>query len=122
MRKEAGAVRAKKEKNGYVDPNRYLGLCSYCKSAPICTYTRDPNRPVCECEEFSAFTYTPVRVPNQKKISLKHFPKKRSTSKGLFQRYRGLCGDCEERVNCVYPKPEGGVWHCEEFRLGMENG
>ncbi|MHC4505741.1 MAG: hypothetical protein ACYTFI_20745, partial [Planctomycetota bacterium] len=33
-----------------------------------------------------------------------------------FARYRGLCGNCEERRSCTFPKPEGGVWHCEEYR------
>ena len=30
--------------------------------------------------------------------------------------YRGLCSLCENRTTCTYPKPEGGVWHCEEYR------
>jgi len=28
----------------------------------------------------------------------------------------GLCVDCEARHNCTFPKSEGGVWHCEEYR------
>jgi hypothetical protein len=28
----------------------------------------------------------------------------------------GLCGLCEDRSTCTYPRPEGGVWHCEEYR------
>ena len=28
----------------------------------------------------------------------------------------GLCMDCEYRNDCTYPKPEGGVWHCGEYR------
>jgi hypothetical protein len=116
MKKVSRAVRAKKVENVYVDKNRYLGLCSYCKSASNCTFTRDPNRPVCECEEFDQFTYAPVGIPNQKNISLKHFPQNPSTREDPFHHYRGLCSDCEERATCAYPKPEGGVWHCEEFR------
>ena len=123
MKKVSRAVKAKKEENAYVGKNRYLGLCSYCKSAPNCTFMRDPSRPVCECEEFNEFTYAPVRVPNhQKNILLKNLSNHPSTSEDLFHHYRGLCSDCEERANCVYPKPEGGVWHCEEFRLGIGKG
>jgi hypothetical protein len=51
MKKASRAVKAKKEENAYVDKNRYLGLCSYCKSAPICTFTRDPNRSGSESKE-----------------------------------------------------------------------
>jgi len=30
--------------------------------------------------------------------------------------FLGLCVNCEDRETCVYPKPDGGVWHCEEYR------
>ena len=116
MKKVSRAIKAKKEENAYVDKNRYLGLCSYCKSAPNCTFTRDPNRPVCECDEFVGFTYASVGIPNQKNASLKHLSKNPLPSEDPFHLYKGLCSQCEERANCIYPKPEGGVWHCDEFR------
>jgi hypothetical protein len=116
MKKVSRAVKAKKEENADIDKNRYLGLCSYCKSEPTCTFVRDPSRPVYQCEEFGEFTYAPVRVPNRKNISLKHFPKNPIGSEDPFSLHQGLCSQCEGRANCIYPKPEGGVWHCEEFR------
>jgi hypothetical protein len=27
-----------------------------------------------------------------------------------------LCLNCEVRESCKFPKAEGGVWHCEEYR------
>jgi hypothetical protein len=27
-----------------------------------------------------------------------------------------LCSNCEDRHVCIYPKPVGGVWHCDEYR------
>ena len=27
----------------------------------------------------------------------------------------GLCATCDNRNTCTFPKPPGGVWHCEEF-------
>jgi len=30
--------------------------------------------------------------------------------------FLGLCVNCEDRETCIYPKPEGGVWRCEEYR------
>ena len=27
----------------------------------------------------------------------------------------GLCRNCANRRICIYPKPPGGVWHCEEY-------
>ncbi len=119
MKKASRAVKAKKQEKVHIDKNRYLGLCSYCQSEPNCTFTRDPRRPVCECDEFSPFTYAPIRVPIQKKISLKSPAQHSPTREDPFRHDRGLCGDCEGRATCLYPKPEGGVWHCEEFRQGM---
>ncbi|MCC7292099.1 MAG: hypothetical protein IT449_08580 [Phycisphaerales bacterium] len=29
--------------------------------------------------------------------------------------FAGLCLTCEKRLTCTFPKPEGGVLHCEEF-------
>lgn len=31
------------------------------------------------------------------------------------EEHRGLCVNCANRETCLYPKPEGGVWHCEEY-------
>ncbi len=27
----------------------------------------------------------------------------------------GLCRNCEARPRCTFPKPEAGVWRCEEY-------
>lgn len=116
MKKVSYPLKAKREENTYIDKNRYLGLCSYCKSAPNCTFVRDPNRPVCQCEEFDEMTYAYVGIPKQKDISLKYLSKNPLTSEDPFHHYKGLCINCEERATCIYPKPEGGVWHCDEFR------
>jgi hypothetical protein len=37
---------------------------------------------------------------------------KRSCDAGEFE---GLCVNCANRETCLVPKPEGGVWHCEEY-------
>jgi hypothetical protein len=29
--------------------------------------------------------------------------------------FRGLCVNCANRSICLFPKSEGGVWHCEEY-------
>jgi hypothetical protein len=30
--------------------------------------------------------------------------------------YRGLCANCSNRHHCTIAKPEGDIWHCEEYR------
>jgi hypothetical protein len=29
---------------------------------------------------------------------------------------KGLCVNCELRDECMFTKPEEGVWHCEEYQ------
>lgn len=29
--------------------------------------------------------------------------------------FPGLCRNCARLTDCTYPKPEGGVWHCDEY-------
>ncbi|HQG30499.1 MAG TPA: hypothetical protein PLA83_01110 [Deltaproteobacteria bacterium] len=28
----------------------------------------------------------------------------------------GLCSNCVNREVCRFPRPESGVWHCEEYK------
>ncbi len=30
--------------------------------------------------------------------------------------FKGLCINCDLRFTCTLPKPETGVWYCEEYR------
>ncbi len=101
------------------------GLCSTCSHAPSCTYQRDPKRPVVDCEEFETEVGEPVKLSG-----LRHAEADSAAQAGRdvvssgaspgdeddFARYKGLCGNCEDRRGCTFPKPEGGVWHCEEYR------
>lgn len=29
--------------------------------------------------------------------------------------FKGLCINCEHRFTCTLPRPESGVWYCEEY-------
>jgi hypothetical protein len=96
----------------------YPGLCSTCRHAGSCTYQSDPKRPVLSCEEFEIETGEPARVSGSDVLSA--CPTDTPALAGAgdeddFARYKGLCGNCEQRKSCTFPKPEGGVWHCEEY-------
>ena len=93
------------------------GLCSTCNNAASCTLSRDSDRPVLECEEFDSYELLlpkTVGHPNSR-------PKDVATDVGSEEdvgsdNYIGLCKTCEERESCEFPKREGGVWRCEEYR------
>jgi len=91
------------------------GLCSTCKKASFCTFPRLSGRPVVQCEEFEGIE----SPPNGEVGNLKTLPSARRVnpppSGEGSETYRGLCKFCAKRDSCTFPKPEGGVWHCEEY-------
>jgi len=91
----------------------YRGLCSTCKHAPTCTFPRDLQRPAFYCEEFEIEIAPSGKTAGDGTLqSTTSFSASAEESAELI----GLCSDCESRQTCVFPKPEGGVWHCEEYR------
>ena len=94
------------------EAKKYQGLCTTCKNAPTCTFIRNQDVPIVQCEEFECET-APKKEFVEKdcppKIILSKIDKK---DEG---KYKGLCSDCENRKECTFPKQEGGVWHCEEY-------
>ena len=90
---------------------RYFGLCMSCRNASSCTFPRDPAKPSFYCEEFEV----------EPAVSIVKSPKEQSSVTGLFAdkdltKFIGLCSDCEGRESCTFPKPEGGIWRCEEYQ------
>ena len=72
-------------------------LCSTCIHAPVCKHRDECKGRKTRCEEF-----LPVSL-------LKEKQREENPSK------MGLCMNCKHRDYCAFPKPEGGVWHCEEY-------
>jgi hypothetical protein len=31
------------------------------------------------------------------------------------EQFKGLCKNCKKHKTCTLPRPEGGVWRCEEY-------
>jgi hypothetical protein len=89
------------------------GLCRTCISAPECTFPRDPSRPVRSCDEFEgADAPRSDHIPRMVAASI--FPPGDAFDKGTTE-MKGLCVQCARRHTCTYPKPVGGVWHCDEL-------
>ncbi len=93
----------------------YGGLCSTCNNASTCIYPRDSNRPVLQCEEFDGYA-VPSERTTVSAILAKTRPQVQSGAEEKdLVKYKGLCMNCENRKTCTFPKPEEGVWHCEEY-------
>ncbi len=89
------------------------GLCTTCVSAETCTFPRPSDRPVVFCEEFDGnLRNGHIENPDVATLLAHVETKSRARSKTL----KGLCSNCELHASCTFPKVEGGIWHCEEYR------
>ena len=84
------------------------GLCRTCSNAQGCTFPRDPSRPVWSCEEFNGGELDSSDPPTLEGRTVPEIT-------GEATDLKGLCRECANRFTCCYPKPVGGVWHCEEL-------
>ncbi len=90
------------------------GLCRDCVNAPTCTFPRDPSRPVRSCDEFAPTDLARDRQGSP--LSTSAVFSTAISQAGSEPGYlKGLCGQCTQRPTCTFPKPAGGVWHCEEL-------
>ena len=89
------------------------GLCRTCINAAECTFPRDPNRPVRSCDEFEGGN-APRSDHTPRMVAASVFPLGGAFDKGTTE-MKGLCVQCARRQTCTYPKPAGGVWHCDEL-------
>ena len=97
---------------GYLAPSPpdaarpYRDLCSTCSHAETCGTRSTPARPILFCEMFEVLASPLAVTPAARE------PADRQDTGD----YNGLCMNCEHRRTCTVDKPEGGVWHCEEYR------
>jgi len=91
------------------------GLCGACANAAECTHRRQAGGPVLQCEEFELYRLPPRRPAGQNSapVGLRLSADAGEEDSG---KHTGLCQDCENRRVCTFPRLEGGVWHCEEYR------
>jgi hypothetical protein len=90
----------------------FSGLCLTCQNAAECTFPRDSARPIWQCEEFMGEARAPERV------SMEGYSPSRTgliAAEKDLKTWIGLCKNCANRETCRYPKPDGGIWRCEEY-------
>jgi len=83
-------------------------LCLTCAHGPVCMYRGDLDRRVFECDDYWEAAGEPSAGRKQRRAS----PVPQETRGSLSE---GLCSDCQNRQQCAWRMPEGGVWHCEEY-------
>ena len=94
----------------------YLGICSTCNYAPDCAHRlRNPTLAIWECENYDDYVRVSGAEVNVGVSEVAPAPRKLRRSEFDTVEYRGLCKNCEKRGECTFPRPAGGVWHCEEY-------
>jgi len=88
----------------------YNDLCSTCNHGEICLSKNTRQGPVWFCEEFDDY----VAVKELYDTALQRTDSQDRLSDS--EQFKGLCMNCENRHACSYLKPNGGVWHCEEYK------
>jgi len=86
-----------------------LGVCAACKHEPGCIYLDGLDSRILQCEQFELGFRAEADPPAATHSADAPIDE---TDGG---RFAGLCVNCDSRYVCIYPKPEGGVWQCEEY-------
>ena len=94
-------------------------ICASCDSVKECTFTKTVGQLVLECDKHRGFQGLYLSTngwkpgagisPDMKLISGREALRAVTPADCV-----GLCVNCEDRDTCTFPKPPGGVWHCEE--------
>jgi hypothetical protein len=107
--KNMARMNREKKKTLISEKSGYQGLCSCCVNLTICSFVKDSGQPILYCEEFDNDDGSAVEIV--------YVIQKTVSDEGSYlESYKGLCATCESRDNCIFPKQEGGVWRCEEYR------
>ena len=84
-----------------------IGLCSTCIHNVNCSTRQYFRGKILQCEEFDdkiLQEHIPIVVIANGKHPVQYAP------------FKGLCMNCDLVSACTFPKPETGVWHCNEYK------
>lgn len=90
------------------------GLCESCTRAEDCTFIRRPGQAVLDCDEFAPVEPrrgAPHLVLARPNLAADLVEREEDLSAAI-----GLCRSCAHHADCTYPRPQGGVWHCDDYR------
>jgi len=92
----------------------YGGLCAICKNAGTCTFPRNKEKPIIECDEWEGFETRMEEPSHAKLMAMIDSMIDKRTARIEPIGVKGLCQYCSLRKTCTYPKKEGGIWTCDE--------
>lgn len=84
-------------------------LCANCRHQSDCGFLPKACTPILECELYECGLSERPRLIVVKKACA-------AAAAEEAEAPLGLCTNCENLQGCNLPKPQGGVWMCEEYR------
>ena len=91
-----------------------VGLCSTCNNAATCVYRAKRGFDAVYCENFNDFS-GPLHADEKRGDAGMDDEAEKTEKITVSKSLKGLCVNCANRDCCTLPRPEGGVWHCEEY-------
>jgi hypothetical protein len=101
-----GRLTAAKKTELREKPAEYYGLCMTCTHSQSCGFNRDVSQIVLGCDEFGIMTGSEAAISGDQGTGIEL---------SSTEKFKGLCINCDIRLDCRLPKPEEGVWHCEDY-------
>ncbi len=100
-------------KESRLSPKEFLAasLCANCAHLDGCGLFAEAPSPVLQCE-----LYFCCALPRPEIVGGGHEGEAPPEPRRETLHLLGLCANCELRSECRLPKPQSGVWHCEEYR------
>ena len=85
-------------------------LCANCRDQSDCVFFMKASEPIIECEMYECGPPSRPRLSLVKKnvaAEVDELPEE--------ENLMGLCVNCDNLKGCQLPKPQSGVWTCEEY-------
>jgi hypothetical protein len=85
-------------------------LCSNCRNQSDCAFLMKASEPIIECEMYECGSSSRPRLSLVKRnvaAAVDELPEE--------DNLMGLCVNCDNLKVCQLPKPQSGVWNCEEY-------
>ena len=84
--------------------------------APRKPKTTEEVRPISKYREWKLlYTPYPFRTADNNTSPVHGSRDRLSSEEKDSDKYKGLCRNCKKQKTCKLPKPEGGVWRCEDY-------
>jgi hypothetical protein len=84
-------------------------LCSNCANMDSCGSFSAAESAVLQCELYECCSSVKPELVGAGESSTT------TNEDPMSVHFMGLCSNCDNRSDCKLPKPQAGVWHCEEY-------